>query len=211
MTQTEVPLEISPDRFRRYPTIGVPKIRAYGNDKPQPITRIKVQEVDNSLSVLPPKMEELARKHMGKNLAQMGWTHVVEADSGIEPLKRAPSEAIAHKIQESRRILEIEDNWDGEGSVGYSVETWEKAVSFLRVLEDTLHVALDAPDILPGPDGSIDLHWLTEQYEMLVNIPSEGDVATYYGDNYSSNSIKGSIAISGVDSFVFLWLKYVSR
>ncbi len=32
---------------------------------------------------------------------------------------------------------------------------------------------LDAPNILPGPDNSIDLHWDYPKYEILINIPAD--------------------------------------
>lgn len=102
------------------------------------------------------------------------------------------STSIAEAIASSKSILGLEDDWDGEGSPGYQEATWGRAVSFLRELALGLrrryHVAIDAPRILPSAGGSIDLHWKTASYELLVNVPADPDKpASYYGDNARGN------------------------
>jgi hypothetical protein len=53
---------------------------------------------------------------------------------------------------------------------------------------------LPAPAILPGPNGSIDLHWKTPRFELLVNVPrEEANPATFYGDDYGSLCIRGNL------------------
>jgi len=68
---------------------------------------------------------------------------------------------------------------------------------------------IDAPHIHPGPDGSIDIHWKNDNYELLLNVPvEEGSLAGFYGDNISGNMIKGKMNISDgkMNNGLILWL-----
>lgn len=110
-----------------------------------------------------------------------------------------PSElqVIEERIQESRWILSLEEDWDGEGGRVVVEETWQRATSYLRsqalVCLSRHDVVIPSPRISPGPEGSIDIHWQTDSYELLVNIPENPAVpATFYGDDYGKLSIKGT-------------------
>ena len=41
------------------------------------------------------------------------------------------SPSIQRAIRESCRILDLEEDWDGEGSPAYSKETWRRALQFI--------------------------------------------------------------------------------
>lgn len=122
---------------------------------------------------------------------------------------------LAQTIQSSRRILELKDDWDEEGSPGYSEETWRRAVEFLivsrrRYWKETKKSIL-VPKISPGPYGSIDLHWKTPDRELLINIPkSLEEPASYYGDDRedgTENAIRGkSLDTSQYERWIFDWL-----
>lgn len=117
---------------------------------------------------------------------------------------RAPESAkISAAINASRNILELEDDWDGEGSRSYLIETWTRATEFLRLYAlrswERHGTIIDAPRILPGPDGSIDIHWKSGLHELLVNIPVDPTKpASFYGDDYGIARIEGTF-----DSFTF--------
>ena len=87
-------------------------------------------------------------------------------------------------INESRWILELNDNWDDGGSCSYKEEVWERARKFLFKLAvesaKKYSFTIFIPSILPGPDGSIDLHWKMNDYEFLVNIPDRCDQPVYW-------------------------------
>jgi hypothetical protein len=109
-------------------------------------------------------------------------------------------QSLEAEIELSKQILDYKDDWDGEGSPAYSMETWQRAVDFLKYYIQAawqkLRIVLSIPKILPGPDGSIDLHWKTDIYELLVNIPpKDTNFAGFYGDTTSGDLIKGKISL----------------
>ena len=102
------------------------------------------------------------------------------------------------EIEQARKILELKDNWDDEGSPVFSKDTLDRAVAFLVMHSEQIrkcyHLHLPVPKISTGPKGSIDLHWKRPDWELLVNIPANADgMATFYGDNYGVQKIKGSV------------------
>ncbi len=57
-------------------------------------------------------------------------------------------------IIESLYILDLKDNWDSEGSIGYLQSTWEYSISFLIYLYEKIlndyRITLNAPLIFHG-------------------------------------------------------------
>ena len=104
---------------------------------------------------------------------------------------------IYKSIIESKYILELENNWDDEGSPPYKKSTWKTAIKFLITLSnlayDKIGVIIDAPRIYHSSEGSIDLLWKKDHYRLLINIPEDQDsLATFYGDDYESQKIEGA-------------------
>lgn len=131
-----------------------------------------------------------------------------------KPIPTIPGlSALDEIIEDSRAILEIELDED-EAQIPYAEETWARAVEFLRRTTkwvcDTLGRVVDLPDILPGPDGSIDLHWDHSEYEMLINIPADpNDKAGFYGDDRGELFIKGKFDSNTFNHGLLLWLARV--
>ena len=116
-------------------------------------------------------------------------------------------------IEDSRTILELELDPDN-GDIACSEQTWKRAVEFLRRnakwVWDTCSRVVDLPEILPGPDGSIDLHWDYPTYEMLINIPADPNAkAGFYGDDRGEMSIKGKFDSNTFNHGLLLWLARV--
>jgi hypothetical protein len=110
-----------------------------------------------------------------------------------------------------RMILSLADDWDGEGSPGYSRETMRRAAVFVRTQFDRLLdiFGMDAPVpyINPGPNGTIDIHWKQPTWQLLVNIPAnEGEPASFYGDDTDGDSIKGTVNINSHKFGLLAWL-----
>lgn len=109
---------------------------------------------------------------------------------------------IAEQIEKSRFILELNDNWDDEGSIAYSQKTFATAATFVikycEAVWEEESVLIDAPTILPGPKGSIDLLWDKTAYRLLINIHPDPDMtASFYGDNRTQvPHIKGDFLLS---------------
>lgn len=121
------------------------------------------------------------------------------------------SSRLEKEIERSREILELELD-DDELQIPYAEETWLRAVEFLRLqakwfMENTSDSVFETPHILPGPDGSIDLHWEYLEYELLINIPVDPQImAGFYGDNYGDISIKGKFDPNTINDGLLPWL-----
>ncbi len=109
---------------------------------------------------------------------------------------------LAEQIRKSAYILELEDNWDDEGSEVYSKETFSAAINFAidycKTIWEEEFVLIEAPKISPGPEGSIDLLWDKQTYRLLLNIhPYPKQTASFYGDNRTPvPNIKGDFYLS---------------
>ena len=114
------------------------------------------------------------------------------------------------EIAQARKILELSNDWDGAGSQAYSEDTFNRATAFLNSHSEYLNkhgLSLPVPNIGPGPDGSIDLHWKRPSWELLVNIPARADeMAVFYGDNYGVQKIRGSLDPSTFNFGIATWL-----
>jgi hypothetical protein len=111
--------------------------------------------------------------------------------------------------------MRADADWDGEGGQGYDEETWNRAAAFVRNYARRLWpghgVPVPAPEILPGPAGSIDLHWEEKDFELLVNIPANSqERAEFYGDDYGSIFIKGAINPAVFNKGLIEWLQMAS-
>ena len=114
------------------------------------------------------------------------------------------------EIQRARKLLDLPAGWDGEGSATFSRETFDRAVTFLNNHWEHLkrfRIQPPVPTIAPGPEGSIDLHWKRQSWELLVNIPANVDeLAAFYGDNYGAQKIRGSVDPKTFNFGIAAWL-----
>ena len=90
-----------------------------------------------------------------------------------------------------------QDDWDDAGSLGYQESTWRAAIDYMlgniAQIADGQSYPVDLPRLLPGPDGSIDLHWIESNgHDLLLNLPASPDEkVTFYGDSRGGSTIKG--------------------
>lgn len=122
---------------------------------------------------------------------------------------------VVRAIEESRWILDLRDDWDGEGASAYSRDTWQRATDFLKRCAARgwarFGLEIPAPEIGPGPDGSIDLHWNDprERFVLLINIRRDGDPdgpAGFYGRNDSGTELKGKLNPDAPSAGLLEWL-----
>ena len=119
-------------------------------------------------------------------------------DHALTEPAQYPRPELQGAIEESRRILDLEDDWDEEGSVAYSHEVWSSAAEFVLAIDrevEALGKKMVIPRILPGPAGSIDLHWKTATFELLMKVPPDDGSVTFYGDDYGRTQFEGKFAI----------------
>jgi len=137
---------------------------------------------------------------------------------GLEFTVPARFNELAEQIRQSAYILEYEDNWDDEGSIAYSKQTYRAAINFAikysKEIWEEEFVLIDTPKILPGPEGSIDLLWDKQTYRLLINVhPHPKQTASFYGDNRTSvPKIKGDFRLSDEsERAIMLLLKKAKR
>jgi hypothetical protein len=114
-------------------------------------------------------------------------------------------------IEASEYILDLKDDWDDEGSIGYEVATWKRTVDLLKTLSKNalsdFGVVIDAPKIYHGPNGGIDMLWKTEGYKVLAHFPKdELSPITFYGDTLNQESFEGSFTISSGGCSLMMFL-----
>lgn len=119
-------------------------------------------------------------------------------------------------IEESKEyILSLPDNWDGYGADIIDYDSLERAINLLQRLLKNLWKEMfevPLPRIQPVPDGSIDLNWKTEKFELLINIPSINDnTVCAYGEHigHPEDLLDHKGKIDGIDLILNTWLKKV--
>ena len=119
---------------------------------------------------------------------------------------------ILNEIENSSNIIDLDKNWDDEGALQISFNTWEKATLFIsnysKWIYNNQNIIISEPDIAAVSDGSIDLTWSSEHARLLVNIKEAKTTASYYGDYFTeNNNIKGNIPMNEINEFFAYWLK----
>ena len=160
-------------------------------------------------------VEEILREHAGLTEEDIHACLLFAAvlSAGARP---APQIGVTDVRESSEYLLALPDGWDGAGARGFTAETVGRATEFLaslsRELADKFNVSIDPPRILPSGEGTIDLHWKTASYELLVNIPADrSQDIQYYGDNTQENMpIENSCRGPGPDRRVVAWLSLLT-
>lgn len=115
----------------------------------------------------------------------------------------------------SNTILNYSYNWDGEGAEPFKAETWERSIKLLKnilsIIWENLK-SISIPSILPVPDSSIDIFWDTNEFELLINIPSESNALIHYSGEireHPENEIEGRCIDDLVELVIAHWLKKI--
>lgn len=117
---------------------------------------------------------------------------------------------IRKAIADSRWLLDLDHDWDEQGAEPYSAATRKRASEFLWKhavwMVRKWGIVMPAPKLLPGPNGSIDIHWDTPRFEMLINVPKDyQDKASFYADDRGSLCIKGTLDVSKYNRGLLTW------
>jgi hypothetical protein len=113
-------------------------------------------------------------------------------------------------IDASRPLIELPEDWDGDGAYPITQATWDTAARVLRSAALTTHrrfrVALPTPRIAACRDGSIDLYWTTGTFTLLINV-KPGAASDFYGERADKPGAKVQGPFSPEDpDFGFLQL-----
>jgi hypothetical protein len=134
------------------------------------------------------------------------WEDTAQGATRLLETQRKNIEA---EIEYAKSILG-QPEVDGEESF-YSEETLDRAIAFLKTHIEWAWRAHGAkapiPTIGPGPHRSVDLYWKQPSWKLLVNVPANKDLpATFYGDNYGRQKIKGSLDPTELSIPIIAWL-----
>ncbi len=139
-------------------------------------------------------------------------------------LKEGLSEPIRNKIIDKLNLalkkfkedtINLQDDWDGQGSKGFSEELWQNVIDFLLLIYIELHAEdLEAPFplVLPNVDGSLDIDWETESFELLINFPPDPEELIHmFGEKMGSpkNELDVRINRELASLVVSEWLKKI--
>jgi hypothetical protein len=134
------------------------------------------------------------------------WEDTPQASSR---LLKAQCQEVEVEIEHAKSILRQPELDDKESL--YSEETLDRAVAFMKTHIESVWrsygVKAPIPTIGPGPHGSVDLYWEQPSWKLLVNIPADKDApATFYGDDYGRQKIKGSLDSKALSITIVAWL-----
>ena len=95
------------------------------------------------------------------------------------------------------QMLALHKGWDDREALPIKRETIDKALKYMPLMEEYVHnmlnIKLGQPSLTAGTDGSVDLHWNSDEYELIMNVPERALPATYYGDDkHRSKVLKGN-------------------
>ena len=124
----------------------------------------------------------------------------------------SPLKQLAETIEESREILSLGPDWDGNGAVPCHEETWRGVVEFLAAgateTWERYDVQIPMPYIELAADGSIHLDWEGSKRELLIVVPRDAEQPpNFYGDEPDKGlRIKGTLRLKERNDWLFLWL-----
>lgn len=121
-------------------------------------------------------------------------------------------EVIEAALHRAARITELQDDWDGEGSRGYTEDTISRAASVVcaiaRRLSRPALERLGVVELTPGPDGSIDIEMVVGDKRLLINAAHDavGPLMFYGHSTNRSFPIEGELRPNSSVRFLAEWL-----
>jgi hypothetical protein len=102
---------------------------------------------------------------------------------------------LENQIKESMYILDLQDNWDGENSKSYNIESWlagvQFTIDFYLWLTKIYNGKFYVPKIYHGPNGSIDIMWRENDFRLFINIDAPKNSGSYYSDKSTAQFSEG--------------------
>ena len=128
----------------------------------------------------------------------------------VENIKLTNRQAIDKIVDAAEeRILDLEEDWDGQGSPAFEKQTLDAIRDFLfELVKESEFSVVKQVWIVPFSGGSIDLQWQTEHFDLLINFCADGNV-TYYGKDTSGHSIRGDSRPK--PGYISCWMSHAGR
>lgn len=123
---------------------------------------------------------------------------------------------IAKVISDSKYILDFEEDWDDEGANATNLDTYNRAINFVRdysiqiFMSAEPRIKISAPSIEILRDGSVAVNWETKKASFLIVFDISNDKISYC---YGKNKVNGIPFKTGVennndvDEIVASWMR----
>lgn len=145
-------------------------------------------------------------------------------DTNLQEIKNLFLSVKATKEKKLQKLLDkrvkyfrdLTENWDDNGAATFKKETLNNLYNLLEtIFQELWNQMLDLPFplISPVPDGSVDINWETEIFELLINIPPlPNNLVSLYGEkiNHPEYEIEVRINYDMVAQYIIPWLIKVS-
>jgi len=120
---------------------------------------------------------------------------------------------VIEELRASRDLLTFTDDWDGQGALGYSEETWIRAARLLSELSSLVaqdrNAVLGEFEIQPGANGALNIDWNLGGLQLLIVVPAEpAKVAQFYGDDgKGERKVRGELGRPNEVQALAVWLR----
>lgn len=130
---------------------------------------------------------------------QIGTT-IVQVPDYLEPL--------CAELIYAGTMLELEEDWDGDGAPPIRQNTLLTTLNFLISYADAVYkhsgVPIQVPQIGPCPSGCIDIVWHTSYTDMIITVTYSELYDSYSTEYYCRDAKRERLPINGVITDVTL-------
>lgn len=115
-------------------------------------------------------------------------------------------------IEESRALLELPNDWDGNGTPGFTEQTWTRAaevlIAFATLLATHHRVMVEDVEILPGANGGLDIDVRSGDRQLLFAVSShpQQEVRFYGDDGRRGKQVKATLDPSTIPKWLLVWM-----
>jgi hypothetical protein len=110
-------------------------------------------------------------------------------------------------------MTELLDDWDDDGGKAISKALANRVADFLSKMESMAQhwdrELLD-PTLSPGPAETVDIHWKTEDFELLVNVKNSDGLCSFYGERPEDSHVMQGGGYTSIP-FVADLLRFILR
>lgn len=115
-------------------------------------------------------------------------------------------------IEDSRALLDLPDDWDGNGTPGFSEHTWSRAaevlIAFATLLATHHGVIVEDVEMLPGANGGLDIDVRSGDRQLLFAVSSDPqrEIRFYGDDGRRGKQVKATLDPSSIPHWLLVWM-----